>query len=136
MSKKTLEKQGTEKDPLDESTEKPPDQPWFIPNDEEQSVYRFIIAASRRARQLQTGARPVISTTSRKPTKISMEEIRRRRSGGGDHRRRRHRRNRRETDHLTELGKNRQFSPQTRGLSLYGQDVSQPRSRPPAVGRG
>ena len=77
MSKKTLEKQGTEKDPLDESTEKPPDQPWFIPNDEEQSVYRFIIAASRRARQLQTGARPVISTTSRKPTKISMEEIRR-----------------------------------------------------------
>ena len=58
------------------STGKPPDQPWFIPNDEEQSVYRFIIAASRRARQLQTGARPTISTTSRKPTKIGMEEIR------------------------------------------------------------
>ena len=75
MSKKAL-KQVIEEDRLDESTAKPPDQPWFIPNDEEQSVYRFIIAASRRARQLQAGARPVISTTSRKPTKISMEEIR------------------------------------------------------------
>ena len=57
-------------------TEKPPDQPWFIPSDEEQGVYRFIIAASRRARQLQAGARPLISTTSRKPTKIGMEEVR------------------------------------------------------------
>ncbi len=56
--------------------EKPPDQPWFIPNDEEQGVYRFIIAAARRARQLQRGARPRIPTTSRKPTKIAMEEIR------------------------------------------------------------
>ena len=55
---------------------KPPDQPWFIPSDEEQSVYRFIIAASKRARKLQSGARPLISTTSRKPTKIGMEEIR------------------------------------------------------------
>ena len=59
-----------------ESTEKPPDQPWFIPTDKEQGVFRFIIAASRRARQLQAGARPTISTTSRKPTKIGMEEIR------------------------------------------------------------
>ncbi len=58
------------------STEKPPDQPWFIPTDKEQGVFRFIIAASRRARQLQAGARPTISTTSRKPTKIAMEEIR------------------------------------------------------------
>ena len=30
---------------------KPPDQPWFIPNDDRESVYRFIIAAARRARQ-------------------------------------------------------------------------------------
>ena len=56
--------------------EKPPDQPWFIPDDPEQGVYRFIIGAARRARQLQAGARPLISTTSRKPTKIAMEEIR------------------------------------------------------------
>ena len=55
---------------------KPPDQPWFIPNDDRESVYRFVIAASRRARQLQAGARPTISTTSRKATKIAMEEIR------------------------------------------------------------
>lgn len=56
--------------------EKPPDQVWTIPNDEEQGVYRFILAAARRARQLQSGARPSITTTSRKPTKIAMEEIR------------------------------------------------------------
>ncbi len=55
---------------------KPPDQPWFIPQDPEESVYRFIIASARRARQLQAGARPLISTTSRKPTKIAMEEVR------------------------------------------------------------
>lgn len=62
--------------PGSEGWEKPPDQPWYIPNDEEQGVYRFIIAASRRARQLQAGARPTIATTSRKPTKIAMEEVR------------------------------------------------------------
>jgi len=62
--------------PGDEGWVKPPDQPWFIPNDENEGVYRFIIAASRRARQLQAGARPTISTTSRKPTKIAMEEVR------------------------------------------------------------
>ena len=55
---------------------KPPDMPFFIPNDEEQGVYRFILASAKRARQLQAGARPSISTTSRKPTRIAMEEIR------------------------------------------------------------
>ncbi|MBI1354033.1 MAG: DNA-directed RNA polymerase subunit omega [Acidobacteria bacterium] len=50
--------------------------PWFIPNDPEQGVYRFILASAKRARQLQAGARPLISTTSRKPTKIAMEEVR------------------------------------------------------------
>lgn len=55
---------------------KPPDMPWFIPNDEEQGVYRFILASAKRARQLQAGARPLISSTSRKPTKIAMDEIR------------------------------------------------------------
>jgi DNA-directed RNA polymerase subunit omega len=56
--------------------EKPPDQIWTIPNDEERGVYRFVLAAARRARQLQGGARPLISTTSRKSTKIAMEEVR------------------------------------------------------------
>jgi|GEM_PF-481901 len=55
---------------------KPPDMPWFIPNDKEQGVYRFILASAKRARQLQAGARPLISSTSRKPTKIAMDEIR------------------------------------------------------------
>ncbi len=62
---------------IEQEGAKPSDLPWFIPNDEERSVYRFIIAAAKRARQLQAGARPLISTTSRKPTKIAMEEIRR-----------------------------------------------------------
>jgi DNA-directed RNA polymerase subunit omega len=56
---------------------KPPDQAWFVPSDDERSIYRFIIAAAKRARQLQGGARPLISTTSRKPTIIAMEEVRR-----------------------------------------------------------
>ncbi len=55
--------------------EKPADQAWTIPTDDEQGVYRFILAAARRARQLQNGARPLISTTSRKSTKIAMEEV-------------------------------------------------------------
>ena len=72
----TLSKGQGEEPELPSEDTKPPDMPWFIPNDEEQSVYRFILAAARRARQLQAGARPTISTTSRKPTKIAMDEIR------------------------------------------------------------
>jgi DNA-directed RNA polymerase subunit omega len=60
-----------------EAEGKPPDQAWFVPSDSERSIYRFIIAAAKRARQLQGGARPLISTTSRKPTIIAMEEVRR-----------------------------------------------------------
>jgi DNA-directed RNA polymerase subunit omega len=48
-----------------------------LPDDPEQSTYRFIIVASRRARQLQGGARPVLPTSSKKPTVIAMEEVRR-----------------------------------------------------------
>ncbi len=61
---------------IEQEAAKPSDLPWFVPSDDERSVYRFIIAAAKRARQLQAGARPLISTTSRKPTKIAMEEIR------------------------------------------------------------
>jgi DNA-directed RNA polymerase omega subunit len=43
----------------------------------EQSTYRFIIVAAKRARQLQNGARPVLPTSSKKPTIIAMEEVRR-----------------------------------------------------------
>ncbi len=48
-----------------------------IPDDPDQSTYRFIIVAAKRARQLQGGARPVLPTSSKKPTIIAMEEVRR-----------------------------------------------------------
>ncbi|MBI3681300.1 MAG: DNA-directed RNA polymerase subunit omega [Acidobacteria bacterium] len=48
-----------------------------IPDDPEASTYRFIIVAAKRARQLQSGARSFLPTTSRKPTVTSMEEVRR-----------------------------------------------------------
>ena len=41
------------------------------------SKFRFILIAAKRARQLQAGAKPLIShTTSRKPTRIAQEEVR------------------------------------------------------------
>jgi len=48
-----------------------------IPDDPELSTYRFIIVAAKRARQLQSGARPMLPTASKKPTITSMEEVRR-----------------------------------------------------------
>ena len=48
-----------------------------IPDDTEQSAYRFIILSAKRARQLQNGARSFLPTTSRKPTITAMEEVRR-----------------------------------------------------------
>ena len=48
-----------------------------IPDDPDQSTYRFIIVAAKRARQRQSGHRPVLPTSSRKPTVIAMEEARR-----------------------------------------------------------
>jgi DNA-directed RNA polymerase subunit omega len=48
-----------------------------IPDDGEQSTYRFIIVSAKRARQLQGGARPFLPTTAKKPTVTAMEEVRR-----------------------------------------------------------
>jgi DNA-directed RNA polymerase subunit omega len=48
-----------------------------IPDDPESSTYRYIIVAAKRARQLQSGARSVLPTTSKKPTVTAMEETRR-----------------------------------------------------------
>ena len=48
-----------------------------LPDDPEQSTYRFIIVAAKRARQLQNGARCFLPTTSMKPTVAAMEEVRR-----------------------------------------------------------
>jgi DNA-directed RNA polymerase subunit omega len=50
---------------------------YAIPDDPELSTYRFIIVAAKRARQLQSGQRSFLPTTSRKPTVTSMEEVRR-----------------------------------------------------------
>lgn len=48
-----------------------------IPDDAEQSTYRFIIVSAKRARQLQGGARPSLPTSSKKATVIATEEVRR-----------------------------------------------------------
>ena len=40
------------------------------------SKYRFILLAAKRARQLQNGAKPLVHTTARKPTRIALEELR------------------------------------------------------------
>ena len=50
---------------------------FALPDDGEQSTYRFIIVAAKRARQLQNGSRSFLPTTSRKATVTSMEEVRR-----------------------------------------------------------
>ncbi len=39
------------------------------------SKFRFVLLASSRAEQLVRGARPKIEGTSKKPTRISMEEL-------------------------------------------------------------
>lgn len=39
------------------------------------SNYRYILVAARRARQIQSGARPLVDTHSRKPCRIAQEEI-------------------------------------------------------------
>jgi DNA-directed RNA polymerase subunit omega len=50
---------------------------YSIPEDPEASTYRFIIVAAKRARQLQNGQRSVLPATNKKPTILSMEEVRR-----------------------------------------------------------
>ena len=39
------------------------------------SNYRYILVAARRARQLQSGAHPMVETASRKPCRIAEQEI-------------------------------------------------------------
>ena len=45
-----------------------------LPSDPEQSRFRFIIVAGKRARQIHRGAHPIIPTASKKPTRIAMVE--------------------------------------------------------------
>lgn len=39
------------------------------------SKYRFILLSAKRARQLQAGARPLIQTTTKRPTKVAQLEV-------------------------------------------------------------
>ncbi|HUY15603.1 MAG TPA: DNA-directed RNA polymerase subunit omega [Terriglobia bacterium] len=39
------------------------------------SKYRFILVAAKRARQLQAGAKPLIQTSSKRPTRIAVMEL-------------------------------------------------------------
>jgi DNA-directed RNA polymerase subunit omega len=50
---------------------------YALPDDPEQSMYRFILVAAKRARQIQNGARTLLPTINRKPTVTAMEEVRR-----------------------------------------------------------
>ncbi len=45
----------------------------YLPRDVE-SKFRFITVAAQRAKQLQSGAKPRVETTSRKPTRVAVEE--------------------------------------------------------------
>lgn len=60
------------------ATETRPNAPALsIPDDPDQSVYRFIIVAAKRARQLQSGARPKVPSALRKMTRVAVDEVRR-----------------------------------------------------------
>ncbi|PYV28379.1 MAG: DNA-directed RNA polymerase subunit omega [Acidobacteria bacterium] len=39
------------------------------------SKFRFILVAAKRARQLQSGAKPLMQVASKKPTKVAQAEV-------------------------------------------------------------
>ncbi len=39
------------------------------------SKFRFILVAAKRARQLQAGAKPLVQTPYKKPTKVAVAEL-------------------------------------------------------------
>lgn len=47
----------------------------MIPVDKIESKFTFVLAAAKRARQLQGGAKPLVQTQARKSTSIAMEEV-------------------------------------------------------------
>jgi DNA-directed RNA polymerase subunit omega len=51
-----------------------PDKKATVPLDKLDSKFAFVLAAAKRARQLQAGAKPLVPTTGHKPTRIAMEE--------------------------------------------------------------
>lgn len=65
------------KTPVAETPPRPHDDHICIPDDPEGSIYRFIIVAAKRARQLQSGNRQKIQHPSKKVTRIAIDETRR-----------------------------------------------------------
>lgn len=51
-----------------------PDRTTTVPLDKLESKFAFVLAAAKRARQVQAGAKPLVPTTGHKPTRIAMEE--------------------------------------------------------------
>ena len=47
----------------------------MIQFDKIDAKFTFVLAASKRARQLQAGAKPLVETHARKATRIAMEEV-------------------------------------------------------------
>ncbi len=41
-----------------------------------ESKFRMILLAAKRARQIQGGAKPLVHTTARKATRVAMDELR------------------------------------------------------------
>jgi DNA-directed RNA polymerase subunit omega len=39
------------------------------------SKFRFILVAARRARQLQSGARPLVQTPTKRSTRVAQQEV-------------------------------------------------------------
>ena len=50
------------------------DRTAMIPLDKLDSKFAFVLAAAKRARQVQQGAKPLVPTTGHKSTRIAMEE--------------------------------------------------------------
>jgi DNA-directed RNA polymerase subunit omega len=47
----------------------------MIPLDTIESKFAYVLAAAKRARQLQAGAKPLVPTTAHKVTRMAMEEV-------------------------------------------------------------
>ena len=47
----------------------------MIALDKIESKFAFVLAAAKRARQLQAGAKPLVPTTAHKFTRMAMEEV-------------------------------------------------------------
>lgn len=47
----------------------------MLPVDKIDSMFRFVMAVAKRARQLQAGARPLIEPHGRKPIRVAVNEV-------------------------------------------------------------